>query len=65
VLSYVNDIVVASKKKASYISDLAKTFTNMHEAKLKLNPEKMCLQSIKGQGTWLSGLYQGPRSQPR
>jgi ribonuclease HI len=36
VLSYVDDIVVASKM--SYISDLAQTFTNMHKAQLKLNP---------------------------
>jgi hypothetical protein len=40
VLSYVDDIVVASKKKASYISDLAETFANMREANLKLNHEK-------------------------
>jgi hypothetical protein len=40
VLSYIDDIVVASKKKASYISDLAETFTNMREANLKLNPKK-------------------------
>jgi hypothetical protein len=37
VLSYVDDIVVASKKKISYISDLPETFTNMFEARLKLN----------------------------
>jgi hypothetical protein len=40
VLSYVDDIAVASKKRASYIFDLIETFTNMREAKLKLNPEK-------------------------
>jgi hypothetical protein len=40
VLSYVDDIIVASKKKESYISDLSETFTNMREANLKLNPEK-------------------------
>jgi hypothetical protein len=40
VLSYLDDIVVASMKKVAYISDLAETFTNMCEAKLKLNPEK-------------------------
>jgi hypothetical protein len=59
VLSYVNDIVVASKKKESYISDLMETFANMREANLKLNPEKCvfgvtrgkvlgCLVSTKG-----------------
>jgi Zn-finger protein len=40
VFSCVDGIVVAGKKKASYISDLIETFTNMREAKLKLNPDK-------------------------
>jgi hypothetical protein len=35
VLSHVDDIVVVSKKKENYISDLAKTFANMRETKLK------------------------------
>jgi hypothetical protein len=59
VLSYVDGIVVVSKKKTSYISDLAKTFANMCEAQLKLNLEKCvfgitrgkvlgCLVSMKG-----------------
>jgi hypothetical protein len=59
IFSYVDDIVVASKEKASYISDLTETFTNMREAKLKLSPEKCafgvtwgkvlgCLVSTKG-----------------
>jgi hypothetical protein len=58
VLSYVNDIIVASKKE-SYISDLSETFDNMHESNLKLNLEKCifgvtrgkvfgCLVSTKG-----------------
>jgi hypothetical protein len=58
-LSYVDDIVVASKKKASYIFDLTETFTNMSKAKLKLNLDKCvfgvtrgkvlgCLVSTKG-----------------
>jgi hypothetical protein len=40
VLSYVDDIVVASKKNESYISDLAVTFANMCEANFKLNMER-------------------------
>jgi hypothetical protein len=59
VYSYVDDIVVASKKKTTYICDLAETFANMREAQLKLNPEKCvfwvtrgkvlgCLVSMKG-----------------
>jgi hypothetical protein len=59
VLSYVDDIVVASMKKTSYIYDLAETFTNMRETWLKINLEKCvfgvtrgkvlgCLVSMKG-----------------
>jgi hypothetical protein len=57
--SYVDDIVVVNKKKEKYLVDLAETFTNMREAKLKLNLEKCvfgitrgkvfrCLMSTKG-----------------
>jgi hypothetical protein len=59
VLSDIDDIIISTKKKASYISDLTETFTNMHKANLKLNPEKCvfgvtrgkvlgCLVSTKG-----------------
>jgi hypothetical protein len=59
VLSYVDDIIVASKKKESYISNLSGTFTNMREGNLKLNLDKCifgvtrgkvlgCLVSTKG-----------------
>jgi hypothetical protein len=48
VLLYVDDIVVARKKRASYISNLAETFTNMGEAKLKLNPEKCIFRVTRG-----------------
>jgi hypothetical protein len=36
ILLYI-DIVVVSKKKTTYISDLEETIANMHEAKMKLN----------------------------
>jgi hypothetical protein len=59
VFSYVDDIVVARKKKTSYIAYLTETFANMLKAKLKLNPDKCafdvtwgkvlgCLVSTKG-----------------
>jgi hypothetical protein len=48
VLSYVDDIVVVSKKKENYLSDLAETFANMREAKLKLNPKNVCLGLQEG-----------------
>jgi hypothetical protein len=48
VLSCINDIVVASKKKELYISDPTKTFANMREANLKLNPEKCVFGVTRG-----------------
>jgi hypothetical protein len=48
VLSYVNDIVVASKKRDSYISDLAETFMNIREARLKDNLEKCIFRITRG-----------------
>jgi hypothetical protein len=40
VFAYVDDIVVASRKKETQLQDLAETFANMRKAQLKLNPEK-------------------------
>jgi hypothetical protein len=48
VLSYVNDIVIASKKRENYISDLAETFTNMREATLWLNLKKCVFGITRG-----------------
>jgi hypothetical protein len=47
ILSNIDNIVIVSKKKATYISDLAETFANMREVHLKLNPEK-CIFGVKG-----------------
>jgi hypothetical protein len=48
VLSYVDDIVMASNKRENYITNLAETFTSMREARLKLNPEKCVFGITKG-----------------
>jgi hypothetical protein len=75
ILSYVDDIVVASKKKVAYISDLVETFTNMSEANLKLNPVKCifgvtrgkvlrCLISTKGMKTNLDKIKAILQMQP-
>jgi hypothetical protein len=59
VFAYVDDIVVASRKKVTQIQDLAKTLINMRKAQVKLNSEKCvfgvrrcrvlgCLVSVKG-----------------
>jgi hypothetical protein len=47
VLSYIDDIVMVSKRREIYISDLAETFMDMHEARLKLNLESAYLGSQK------------------
>jgi hypothetical protein len=38
--TYVDDVVVASKNKEDHMADLAETFANMRDARLRLNPEK-------------------------
>jgi hypothetical protein len=48
ILSYVDDIMVISRKKENYISNLAETFTNMRETKLKLNQEKFVFGITRG-----------------
>jgi hypothetical protein len=48
MISCVDDIIVASKKKALYISDPTETFTNMHETKLKLNLGKCVFRVTRG-----------------
>jgi hypothetical protein len=59
MFTYVDDIVVASRKKETQLQDLAETFANMRRAQLKLNPDKCmfgisrgkvtsCLISVKG-----------------
>jgi hypothetical protein len=40
VFTYVDDIVVANRKKETQLQDVAETFTNMSRAQLKLNPKK-------------------------
>jgi hypothetical protein len=46
--TYVDDIVVASKSKEDHLFDLAETFTNMHEARLRLNLEKCIFRVRQG-----------------
>jgi hypothetical protein len=48
VLSYVDNIVIISKKRENYITNLVETFTNMHETRLKLNLEKCVFGITKG-----------------
>jgi hypothetical protein len=64
VLSNVDDIVVASKMKATYISDLVETFTNMHEARLKLNLEKCIFGTTRGKVLRCLAFMKGMEAKP-
>jgi ribonuclease HI len=44
--TYVDDIVVASKSKEDHLADLAETFANMRDARLRLNLEK-CVFGVR------------------
>jgi hypothetical protein len=46
IFTYVDDIVVASKNKEDHMADLAETFANMRDARLRLNPEK-CIFGVR------------------
>jgi hypothetical protein len=46
IFTYVYDIVIASKNKEDHLFDLVETFTNMREARLRLNLEK-CIFRVR------------------
>jgi hypothetical protein len=46
IFTYVDDIVVASKSKEDHLADLAETFANMRDARLRLNHEK-CVFGVR------------------
>jgi hypothetical protein len=46
IFTYVDDIVVASKNKEDHLADLAETFANMRDTRLRLNPEK-CVSGVR------------------
>jgi hypothetical protein len=65
IFTYVDDIVVASKNKEDHLADLAETFANMRDARLRLNPKK-CVFGVR-QGkiyTGLPGVAPWDRGQP-
>jgi hypothetical protein len=48
-LSYIDDVVITTRKEESLISDLAETFDNLNKYKLKLNPTKCSFGVSAGQ----------------
>lgn len=55
IFTYVDDIdiVVMSKNKVDHLADLAETFGNMREARLRLNLDK-CVFSIHRARSWVT-----------
>jgi ribonuclease HI len=48
IFTYVDDIIVANKNKEDHLADLAETFANMRDARLRLNPEKCIFRVHQG-----------------
>jgi hypothetical protein len=46
IFTYVDNIIVASKNKEDHLVDLAETFANICDARLRLNPEK-CIFGVR------------------
>jgi hypothetical protein len=46
IFTYVDNIVVASKNIEDHLADLAETFANMRDARLRLNPKK-CVFGVR------------------
>jgi hypothetical protein len=46
IFTYVDDIVVASRSKEDHLADLAETFANMRDARLRLNHKK-CVFDVR------------------
>jgi hypothetical protein len=42
----VDDIVIANKNKEDHLADLAETFANMRDTRLRLNPKK-CVFGVR------------------
>jgi hypothetical protein len=65
VFTYVDDIVVASKNKEDHLSNLAETFANMREARLRLNLKKMHIRSPTRKNTRSPCIAQRHRSKSK
>ena len=48
IFTDVDDIIVASKSKEDHLTDIVETFANMHDARLRLYPEKCVFRVRQG-----------------
>jgi hypothetical protein len=62
IFTYVDNIVVASKSKEDHLADLAETFANMRDARLRLNLEKCVFGDARGK--YLVTWYRTEESKP-
>jgi hypothetical protein len=64
IFTYVDDIIVVSRKKETQIQDLAEAFTKMRRAQLKLNPDKCVFGVQRGKVlgclVWVKGIEANP-----
>jgi ribonuclease HI len=64
IFTYVDDIVVASKNKEYHLADLAETFANMRDARLRLNPEKCVFGVPQGKILGYLASHRGIEAKP-
>jgi hypothetical protein len=64
IFTYVDDIVVASKNKEDHLADLAETFANMRDTRLRLNPEKCIFEVCQGKILGYLVLHRGIEANP-
>jgi hypothetical protein len=64
IFTYVDDIVVASKKKSAYISNMIETLVNMCEACSKLNLDKCVFVLSRGKVLNYLVLFKGIIANP-
>jgi hypothetical protein len=64
IISYVDDIVVVSKKKENYIAEFGKDLHEHARSQTQVKPGEVCVRDHKGEGPWMSGINEWHRSKP-
>ena len=62
---YVDDIVIKTRVEATLLEDIAETFAALKEYQIKLNPDKMRIQSTSRTAARVPHVGQRHRGQPR
>jgi hypothetical protein len=64
IFTYVDDIVIASRNKEDHLADLAETFANMRDARLRLNPDNCVFGVLQGKILGYLVLHRGIEANP-